>query len=103
MSLMVCIMIGKNFLREDFELIPMNPSKLVYSPNLSHVCHVTCYHGDLLIMLNRYVALTTLKFALIGVFALMLATMCIMHGWMNLWAELTRFGDREFYRVRLRE
>ena len=28
----------------------------------------------------------------------MLATMCIMHGWMNLWAELTRFGDREFYR-----
>lgn len=31
-----------------------------------------------------------------------LACTCIMHGWMNFGAEITRFADREFYLVRLR-
>ena len=29
-----------------------------------------------------------------------LASVCVMHGWMNFGAEMTRFADREFYSVR---
>ena len=41
-----------------------------------------------------------LKLALPSTYAWLLGFYCLFHLWLNVLAELTRFGDREFYKVR---
>ena len=50
----------------------------------------------------RYITISCLTNMVFGTFTLFLANSCILHQYMNLMAELTRFADRHFYEVRLR-
>ena len=49
----------------------------------------------------RYITISCLTNMVFGTFTLFLANSCILHQYMNLMAELTRFADRHFYEVRL--
>ncbi|PNW88823.1 hypothetical protein CHLRE_01g045903v5 [Chlamydomonas reinhardtii] len=53
--------------------------------------------GSLLLDLPR-VAERVLKLALPSTYAWLLGFYCLFHLWLNVLAELTRFGDREFYK-----
>ena len=42
-----------------------------------------------------------LRCVFLGFVQLSLAHTCLMHGWMNAWAELLGFADRSFYQVHI--
>lgn len=124
MSVFICIMIGKTFLRPTLELIPTDPPKLVgltALPNLCCYCaykvlidhlnilcrpsayvhvHMPEWHCFLVRCHCRYVLKSLIQFVFCGPFILLLMATCIVQGWMNFTAELARFADRQFYGVR---